>query len=184
MHDRYENTEARIKRVEEEGLMYIGMGVSGGEEGARHGVLRPLHASHFSSCFQATYTVFAYPPPKGLAGFANKTLQAKHVGCHCLLSTSRLTLRVVADYTAIAAGPSLMPGGTRDAYKHIEPIVKAVAAQVQPLPFLPLACMQPVQNRRPSQLPCALVPASGMTSCGPSLLMWQDVRLQRPVKHG
>ena len=58
MHDRYENTEARIKRVEEEGLMYIGMGVSGGEEGARHGVLRPLHANHFSACFQATYTVF------------------------------------------------------------------------------------------------------------------------------
>ena len=80
MHDRYENTEARIKRVEEEGLMYIGMGVSGGEEGARHGVLRPLHASQFSSCFQATYMVFTYPPPKGLASFANKTLQAKHVG--------------------------------------------------------------------------------------------------------
>ena len=60
MHDRYENTEARIKRVEEEGLMYIGMGVSGGEEGARNGVLRPRMpaASHPASkphtCCQPT----------------------------------------------------------------------------------------------------------------------------------
>ncbi len=29
------------------------------------------------------------------------------------------------------AGPSLMPGGTPEAYQHIEPIVQAVAAQVQ-----------------------------------------------------
>ncbi len=32
------------------------------------------------------------------------------------------------------AGPSLMPGGTPEAYQHIEPIVQAVAAQVQPSP--------------------------------------------------
>ena len=34
----YENTEHRQKKVAEKGLMYLGMGVSGGEEGARNGV--------------------------------------------------------------------------------------------------------------------------------------------------
>ncbi|GMH26200.1 hypothetical protein Nepgr_028043 [Nepenthes gracilis] len=33
----YENTERRQKAMEEKGLLYLGMGVSGGEEGARHG---------------------------------------------------------------------------------------------------------------------------------------------------
>eukprot|EP00246_Nothoceros_aenigmaticus_P006631 TRINITY_DN1965_c0_g2_i1.p1 TRINITY_DN1965_c0_g2~~TRINITY_DN1965_c0_g2_i1.p1 ORF type:complete len:499 (+),score=116.62 TRINITY_DN1965_c0_g2_i1:77-1573(+) len=59
----YENTERRAKEVAEKGLLYLGMGVSGGEEGARN-------------------------------------------------------------------GPSLMPGGSFDAYKYIEDIVKKVAAQV------------------------------------------------------
>eukprot|EP01025_Chloroclados_australasicus_P045388 TRINITY_DN4968_c0_g1_i13.p1 TRINITY_DN4968_c0_g1~~TRINITY_DN4968_c0_g1_i13.p1 ORF type:complete len:499 (+),score=68.08 TRINITY_DN4968_c0_g1_i13:45-1541(+) len=59
----YENTERRAETVKEKGLMYMGMGVSGGEEGARN-------------------------------------------------------------------GPSLMPGGTPDAYQHIQPIVEKVAAQV------------------------------------------------------
>ena len=34
----YENTERRSKEVAEKGLLYLGMGVSGGEEGARNGV--------------------------------------------------------------------------------------------------------------------------------------------------
>ena len=34
----------------------------------------------------------------------------------------------------LGAGPSLMPGGTPEAYQHIEPIVQAVAAQVLPSP--------------------------------------------------
>lgn len=34
---RYENTERRKAKVEGKGLMYMGMGVSGGEEGARRG---------------------------------------------------------------------------------------------------------------------------------------------------
>lgn len=34
---RYENTEKRQKEVAAKGLMYFGMGVSGGEEGARNG---------------------------------------------------------------------------------------------------------------------------------------------------
>lgn len=36
---RYENTERRKSKVEALGLRYMGMGVSGGEEGARHGEL-------------------------------------------------------------------------------------------------------------------------------------------------
>eukprot|EP00882_Tetradesmus_deserticola_P003438 GHRQ01003635.1.p1 GENE.GHRQ01003635.1~~GHRQ01003635.1.p1 ORF type:complete len:556 (+),score=245.36 GHRQ01003635.1:190-1668(+) len=59
----YENTERRQAKVEALGLRYMGMGVSGGEEGARR-------------------------------------------------------------------GPSMMPGGTPEAYKYIEPIVTKVAAQV------------------------------------------------------
>ena len=34
---RYENTERRKTKVAEKGLLYLGMGVSGGEEGARNG---------------------------------------------------------------------------------------------------------------------------------------------------
>ncbi|VFQ66613.1 unnamed protein product [Cuscuta campestris] len=59
----YENTERRAREAEELGLLYLGMGVSGGEEGARQ-------------------------------------------------------------------GPSLMPGGSFEAYKHIEDILLKVAAQV------------------------------------------------------
>lgn len=59
----YENTERREKAMNERGLLYLGMGVSGGEEGARH-------------------------------------------------------------------GPSMMPGGSHDAYKNIEDILLKVAAQV------------------------------------------------------
>jgi len=33
----YENTERRAEQVGEKGILYMGMGVSGGEEGARHG---------------------------------------------------------------------------------------------------------------------------------------------------
>ncbi|KAK7824349.1 6-phosphogluconate dehydrogenase [Quercus suber] len=59
----YENTERREKAAAELGLLYLGMGVSGGEEGARN-------------------------------------------------------------------GPSLMPGGSFEAYKYIEDILLKVAAQV------------------------------------------------------
>ena len=59
----YENTERRIVEASGRGILYLGMGVSGGEEGARH-------------------------------------------------------------------GPSLMPGGSYQAYQNIEDIVKKVAAQV------------------------------------------------------
>jgi 6-phosphogluconate dehydrogenase len=59
----YENTERRISEVSQQGLLYLGMGVSGGEEGARH-------------------------------------------------------------------GPSLMPGGSYEAYTNIQDILQKVAAQV------------------------------------------------------
>jgi len=59
----YENTERRKAMVAEKGLLYLGMGVSGGEEGARN-------------------------------------------------------------------GPSMMPGGSSDAYKAIQPILEKVSAQV------------------------------------------------------
>jgi len=59
----YSNTERRAKAVGEKGLMYMGMGVSGGEEGARY-------------------------------------------------------------------GPSLMPGGPKEAYERVEPILTKIAAQV------------------------------------------------------
>ncbi|KAJ8646927.1 hypothetical protein MRB53_008675 [Persea americana] len=59
----YENTERRIRLAADRGILYLGMGVSGGEEGARH-------------------------------------------------------------------GPSLMPGGSFDAYSNVEDILRKVAAQV------------------------------------------------------
>ncbi|KAJ8764899.1 hypothetical protein K2173_010364 [Erythroxylum novogranatense] len=60
----YQNTERRIQEVTQKGLLYLGMGVSGGEEGARH-------------------------------------------------------------------GPSLMPGGSFEAYSNIKDILEKVAAQVE-----------------------------------------------------
>ncbi len=59
----YEDTETRTRELEAVGLRYVGMGVSGGEEGALN-------------------------------------------------------------------GPSLMPGGTREAYQELEPLVTKIAAQV------------------------------------------------------
>ena len=59
----YENTERRLAMLEPKGIKYMGMGVSGGEEGARN-------------------------------------------------------------------GPSMMPGGTPDAYAYVEAVLKKVAAQV------------------------------------------------------
>jgi 6-phosphogluconate dehydrogenase len=60
----YPNTERRLQRAAIRGVHYLGMGVSGGEEGARH-------------------------------------------------------------------GPSLMPGGPREAYALVEPVLRKIAAQVE-----------------------------------------------------
>ncbi|NLE46372.1 MAG: decarboxylating NADP(+)-dependent phosphogluconate dehydrogenase [Chloroflexi bacterium] len=60
----YEDTMRRAEYVESKGLLYIGTGVSGGEEGARH-------------------------------------------------------------------GPSIMPGGSPDAWPHVKPILQAIAAKVE-----------------------------------------------------
>ena len=43
---RYENTEKRKAMVGEKGILYMGMGVSGGEEGARNGALSPTSQQH------------------------------------------------------------------------------------------------------------------------------------------
>ena len=59
----YKDTERRVAALAEQGIHFVGMGVSGGEEGARN-------------------------------------------------------------------GPSLMPGGTREAYERIQPMVEAIAAMV------------------------------------------------------
>lgn len=59
----YENTEARKEKVAEHGLLYMGMGVSGGEEGARNGEPRdclqtPASAVPAAAC-QATMASWA-----------------------------------------------------------------------------------------------------------------------------
>lgn len=61
----YERTEKRIELCKERGILYLGMGVSGGEEGARH-------------------------------------------------------------------GPSLMPGGVKEAWEAMRPILLSIAAQIDP----------------------------------------------------
>ena len=61
----YVDTERRIKELEQQGILYMGTGVSGGEEGARH-------------------------------------------------------------------GPSIMPGGSTDAWTYVKPIFQAIAAKVGP----------------------------------------------------
>jgi 6-phosphogluconate dehydrogenase len=63
-NEHFPNTERRVKEMDAAGLQYLGMGVSGGEEGARH-------------------------------------------------------------------GPSLMPGGHREAYDKLAPVLKKIAAQVE-----------------------------------------------------
>jgi 6-phosphogluconate dehydrogenase len=40
----YENSERRMEMVAEKGIRYLAMGVSGGEEGARNGLLPNVHA--------------------------------------------------------------------------------------------------------------------------------------------
>ena len=61
----FTDTEQRIKELQSQGILYIGTGISGGEEGARH-------------------------------------------------------------------GPSIMPGGSAEAWNHIKPIFQAIAAKVGP----------------------------------------------------
>jgi 6-phosphogluconate dehydrogenase len=63
-NEHFSITERRAKDVESAGIHYLGMGVSGGEDGARH-------------------------------------------------------------------GPSMMPGGPREAYEHLAPVLKKIAAQVE-----------------------------------------------------
>ena len=57
-NSRFEDTNRRVKHVESKGLLYIGTGVSGGEEGARHGPSimpggSPAAWPHVKDIFQA-----------------------------------------------------------------------------------------------------------------------------------
>lgn len=71
----FPNSQRRAKELEEKKILFVGMGISGGEEGARN-------------------------------------------------------------------GPSLMPGGPKEAFDALEPIITKCAAQVQP----PVAPMNDAQN--------------------------------------
>lgn len=66
-NSQYNDTERRVKECQKKGILFVGSGVSGGEEGARF-------------------------------------------------------------------GPSLMPGGHKDAWPHIKPIFQSVAAKVRMKP--------------------------------------------------
>ncbi len=66
----YHDTEARIRELEPTGILYMGTGISGGEEGARH-------------------------------------------------------------------GPSIMPGGSEDAWPHLKPIFQGISAKVGPKNDIP-----------------------------------------------
>ena len=46
---RYENTERRAEKVAQKGIRYMGMGVSGGEEGARNGAAVPASEGQYHS---------------------------------------------------------------------------------------------------------------------------------------
>ncbi len=58
----YENTEHRQKKVAEKGLMYLGMGVSGGEEGARNGESPVLLKSAISYKLLSRFMQAMYKP--------------------------------------------------------------------------------------------------------------------------
>ena len=98
----YENTERRQAALKEKGIVEIGMGVSGGEEGARRGmqtflytgaICMPVISSSFFS-FSSSFSLF---------------YKKKHM----------------------CAGPAMMPGGDAEAYKYLQPIVEKVAAQTE-----------------------------------------------------
>lgn len=105
--------------VEAKGLRYMGMGVSGGEEGARNGERRAQPRARGPGrrgrpCSIAAAAARARPsraPPPSAGARPPPTRNCR--------SCSR------------PPGPALMPGGTPEAYKYIEPIVQKVAAQVR-----------------------------------------------------
>jgi hypothetical protein len=104
----YENTERRQAALKEKGIVEIGMGVSGGEEGARRGERLPV-----LSC------------------------RAVRAGCVGGLQLFFRAAGREADFRRElsaprrAAGPAMMPGGDAEAYKYLQPIVEKVAAQTE-----------------------------------------------------
>ena len=104
---RYENTERRQAALKEKGIFHIGMGVSGGEEGARNGApptehccIPPISLLALILPVLTVGLVPAFPPP-----------------LICALGAPS------------AAGPAMMPGGDAEAYAFLQPIVEKVAAQ-------------------------------------------------------
>ena len=57
---RYENTEKRKAEVAKKGILYMGMGVSGGEEGARNGG-PALYLFQFRHCLKIFKEQFNNP---------------------------------------------------------------------------------------------------------------------------
>ncbi len=53
-----------------------------------------------------------------------------HLKTACSMRIMTFRRQQNTDTASLAAGPALMPGGTEEAYKHIEDIVRKVAAQV------------------------------------------------------
>ncbi len=61
---RYENTERRAAKLQPKGILYMGMGVSGGEEGARRGASRVLRAGVRSLCCAAAVRALPCGTPR------------------------------------------------------------------------------------------------------------------------
>ena len=117
----YENTERRVEETKARGVLYLGMGVSGGEEGARRG-----------ACLAGLIAFVATAAAAGWLGWGEALAARK--GRTAPLAHSWLTPSPprppLIPACATRAGPSMMPGGSREAYAHIEAIVSKVAAQV------------------------------------------------------
>ena len=129
---RYQNTERRQALLKEKGIFHIGMGVSGGEEGARRGALGPSCCLVLPSGRQGQCAGKQQGRPR-----AHSKLPELRCGAlRCMLPRGRQSVRCKPCLARLpgscAAGPSMMPGGDPEAYKHLQPIVEKVAAQVGP----------------------------------------------------
>lgn len=122
---RYENTEKRMAKVAAKGILYMGMGVSGGEEGARRGKCRQrLKARRAAQCgvlvllrsYAFVHVVLAVHQWSSAAPLCSERL-GPHLARTCI--------------PGVFAGPSMMPGGSPEAYSHIKSVVEKVAAQVR-----------------------------------------------------
>ena len=84
----YENTEHRQKKVADKGLMYLGMGVSGGEEGARNG-----ETSTMSFVWHMGLSSIASP---------HDSMQAPHIMCAIIATQTWLAVRLAIEFTVLS----------------------------------------------------------------------------------